>query len=126
MEGGYERNIVISLRSTKIRKHQDGYGVLVGETRGNTFAKTLLFTEFNVIKTNKIELMYLLFLCLILLERQLIMGTKNEGKIKHFLVLEYCYLQTQSTNVAPSETVDCLVLLLGGCEKIFAVILSNQ
>lgn len=48
------------------------------------------------------------------------------GKIKHFLVLEYCYLQTQSTNVAPSETVDCLVLLLGGCEKIFAVILSNQ
>ena len=53
MEGGYERNIVISLRSTKIRKHQDGYGVLVGETRGNTFAKTLLFTEFNVIKNEQ-------------------------------------------------------------------------
>ena len=50
MEGGNERNIVLGLRSTKIRKHQDGYGVLVGETRGNTFAKTLLFTEFNVIK----------------------------------------------------------------------------
>lgn len=38
-----------------------------------------------LLKTNKIELMYLLFLCLILLERQLIMGTKNEGKDKTFL-----------------------------------------
>ena len=85
MEGGYERNIVISLRSTKIRKHQDGYGVLVGETRGNTFAKTPFSPNSMLLKTNKIELMYLLFLCLILLERQLIMGTKNEGKDKTFL-----------------------------------------